>query len=175
MGPNRSAKHARQSAARVTIAAIAALLALPHFAVAESPSASPTQATTPGEVLVILAGDEEGPIDPDLSTVKALQVKPFNGYKSFKILSRSPLALVPNQAEEIGLPAARKLRITLLEKRKDGRFKVQVSINRPNKTDYLPLLEVAASPGERFFVAGQKYQGGTILIGVRVGDRPTHK
>src|ERR1700755_1520816 len=121
---------------------IAALLVLPQLAIGESPpAATPTPKPTPGEVLVILAGDDEGPIDPDLSSVKALQVKPFNGYKSFKILSRSPLALVPNQAEEIGLPAARKLRITLLERRKDGRFKVQVSINRPNKTDYLPLLE----------------------------------
>jgi hypothetical protein len=153
---------------------IAALLAFPQLSLAESPAAQPVR-KTPGEVLVILAGDEEGPIDPDLSSVKALQVKPFNGYKAFKILSRSRLLLVPNQAEEIELPAARKLRITLLERRKDGRFKVQVSINRPNKTDYLPLLEVAVQPGERFFVAGQKYQGGTILIGVRVGERPTHK
>lgn len=166
------AKLARQSA---VASVIAALLALPHFVMAESPAASPVPETTPAEVLVILAGDEEGPIDPDLSSVRALQVPPFNGYKAFKILSRSGLKLLPNRAEEIALPAARRLRITLLAKRKDGRFKVQVSINRPNKTDYLPLLEVAAKPGERFFVAGQKYQGGTILIGVRVGELPTHK
>jgi hypothetical protein len=174
VGPMSRAKLARQSAVGPVIAAL--LLALPHFAIAESPAAAPAAATTtPGEVLVILAGDEEGPIDPDLSTVRALQVKPFNGYKSFKILAREGLKLLPGQAEEIALPASRKLRITLLERRKDGRFKVQVSINRPNKTDYLPLLEVAAKPGERFFVAGQKYQGGTILIGVRVGELPTHK
>jgi hypothetical protein len=171
VGPMRRAKLAQQVAVAPLIAA---LLAVPQLALAESPAAQPV-GNTPGEVLVILAGDEEGPIDPDLSSVKALKVKPFNGYKSFKILSRSALSLTPNQAEEITLPAARKLRITLLERRKDGRFKVQVSINRPNKTDYLPLLEVAAQPGERFFVAGQKYQGGTILIGVRVGERPTHK
>lgn len=171
MGPMSRAKLAKQVAVAPLIAA---LLAVPQLGLAESTAAQPVR-TTPGEVLVILAGDEEGPIDPDLSTVKALKVPPFNGYKAFKILSRSGLSLVPNQAEEIELPAARKLRITLLERRKDGRFKVQVSINRPNKTDYLPLLEVAAQPGERFFVAGQKYQGGTILIGVRVGERPTHK
>jgi hypothetical protein len=173
VGPMSRAKLARQTAVGPMIAAL--LLALPQFAIAESPAAAPAPATTPGEVLVILAGDEPGPIDPDLSSVRALQVKPFNGYKSFKILSRAGLKLVPGQAEEIVLPAARKLRITLLDRRKDGRFKVQVSINRPNKTDYLPLLEVAAKPGERFFVAGQKYQGGTILIGVRVGELPTHK
>jgi len=171
VGPMSRAKLAKQVAVAPVIAA---LLAFPQLSFAESPAAQPVRAT-PGEVLVILAGDEEGPIDPDLSSVKALQVKPFNGYKSFKILSRSGLSLVPNQAEEIALPAARKLRITLLERRKDGRFKVQVSINRPNKADYLPLLEVAVQPGERFFVAGQKYQGGTILIGVRVVERPTHK
>jgi hypothetical protein len=170
--PMSRAKPARQSA---VASVIAAMLVLPHFASAESPAAAPAPEKIPGEVLVILAGDEEGPIDPDLSSVKALQVPPFNNYKAFKILSRAGLTLVPNQAEEIELPAARKLRITLLERRKDGRYRVQVSINRPNKTDYLPLLEVAAQPGERFFVAGQKYKGGTILIGVRVGERPTHK
>jgi hypothetical protein len=171
VGPMSRAKLARQSAVAVVIAA---MIALPHFAFAESPAAAPAPVKTPGEVLVILAG-VDGPIDPDLSSVKALQMPPFNNYTSFKILSREGLTLVPNQAEEIELPAARKLRITLLERRKDGRFRVQVSINRPNKSDYLPLLEVAAQPGERFFVAGQKYKGGTILIGVRVGERPTHK
>lgn len=149
------------------IPVIAALLA-PTLSQAES---APAPAATPGEVLVILAGDEDGPFDPSLSSVKALKVPPFNAYKSMKILGRSALSLVPDRADEIDLPNGRKLRITLVDRRKDGRFKVQVSINRPNKADYLPLLEVAAQPGEPFFVAGQKYQGGTLVIGVRVGER----
>ena len=30
-----------------------------------------------------------------------------------------------------------------------------------------PLLEVNASPGEHFFVAGQSYKGGVLVIGVK--------
>jgi hypothetical protein len=52
---------------------------------------------------------------------------------------------------------------------------VQVSINRANEKDYLPVLYVIASPGEPFFVAGQKFEGGTLVIGVRVGERPIVK
>lgn len=128
-----------------------------------------------GEVLVILAGDEAGPTDPSLSSLKALKQPPFNAYRSMKILSRSRLELTLERAFELDLPNGRKLRITLRERRSDGRAKVQVSINRPHQKDYLPLLEVIASPGEPFFVAGQKYQGGTLVIGLRIGDRPARK
>ena len=128
-----------------------------------------------GEVLVVLAQAAEGPIDPSLSSVRALKEPPFNAYKSMKILSRSALELEQHQSFDLDLPNGRWLRITLLERRKDGRWKVQVSINRPNQKDYLRTLEVIASPGEPFFVAGQKYQGGTLVIGVRIGQRPARK
>ena len=132
---------------------------------------SPSQTKTPAEILVIWASEDDGPFDPSLSSIKALKQPPFNGFKSMKIFSRENLKLAPEQPHEIQLPKGRKLRITLGERRRDGRFKVQVSINRPNKMDYLPLLEVIASPGEPFFVAGQKYYGGTLVIGVHVGER----
>jgi hypothetical protein len=61
--------------------------------------------------------------------------------------------------------------LTLLDRLPDGRAQVQVSINRPYEKDYLPLLQVKASLGEHFFVAGQKFEGGTLVIGVRVGER----
>ena len=51
----------------------------------------------------------------------------------------------------------------------DGRLRVRVSINRPNQTDYLPLLQVLASPGDPFFVAGQAHDGGTLVIGITLG------
>jgi hypothetical protein len=128
-----------------------------------------------GEVLVILAQPAEGPVDPSLSSLRALKEPPFNAYKSMKILSRSALELAQDQSFELDLPNGRWLRITLLERRADGRWKVQVSINRPNQKDYLRTLEVIASPGEPFFVAGQKYQGGTLVVGVRIGQRPARK
>jgi hypothetical protein len=132
----------------------------------------PATASAPvaGEVFVVLASEGDGSIDPSLSDIKALKQPPFNGFKSMKILSRAALKLDGDKAASVDLPNGRRLQLSLIERMPDGRAKVQVSINRPNQKDYLPLLQVIASPGEPFFVAGQKYQGGTLVIGVRVGE-----
>ena len=151
--------------------ALTVVLLLAPFAFADDQQQAPSGSKTPAEVLVIWASEGDGPFDPSLTSIKALKQPPFNGFKSMKIFARENLNLAPEEPREIQLPKRRKLRITLGERRRDGRFKVQVSINRPNKMDYLPLLEVIASPGEPFFVAGQKYYGGTLVIGVRVGER----
>ena len=57
--------------------------------------------------------------------------------------------------------------LRLLGSSRDGRHRVEVSINKPNKQDYLPLLTVLASK-QPFFVAGQSFKGGTLIIGVRL-------
>jgi hypothetical protein len=158
-------------AQRIWPGAVAAVLLLADVAVADDQQQGPSAAKTPAEVLVIWASEDDGPFDPTLTTIKALKQPPFNGFKAMKIFARENLNLAPEEPHEIDLPKGRKLRITLGERRRDGRYKVQVSINRPNKMDYLPLLEVIASPGEPFFVAGQRYYGGTLVIGVRVGER----
>lgn len=158
--------------AKFGLPAVMALLLWANSALADEAAAG---AKAPGDVFVILASEVEGPVDPSLSAVKALREPPFNTFKSMKILSRAGLSLVEGDAHELDLPNGRKLRITLRDRRRDGRFKVEVSINRPKQSDYLPLLEVIASPGEPFFVAGQKYQGGTLVVGVRVGERRTPK
>jgi len=121
------------------------------------------------QVLVILAKEEPGEVDPKLKQLRALQKPPFNGFKSMKVLSTSDVELSNDKAATVSLPNGRTLQIKLLARMPDGRNKVQVSINRPDKQDYLPLLTVIAS-GEPFFVAGQRYEGGTLVIGVRVGD-----
>jgi hypothetical protein len=141
------------------------LLMLASAALAEDKPA----AALPGEVFVILAG-ADGAIDPSLESVKALKEPPFNSFKSMKILSRTPIALKGSDSATVELPNGRRLLLALVERMADGRAKVQVSINKPNQKDYLPLLQVIASAGEPFFVAGQKYQGGTLVIGVRVGE-----
>jgi hypothetical protein len=126
------------------------------------------EAPVKGEVLVILAKEEAGEVDARLKQLPALQKPPFNGYKSMKVLSQKGVELAGERAATVALPNGRTLQLTLLERMPDGRHKVQVSINRPGKQDYLPLLTVMAS-GEPFFVAGQSYEGGTLVIGVRVG------
>jgi hypothetical protein len=127
-------------------------------------------AAVSGEVLVILAKEEAGEIDAQLKQLPALQKPPFSGFKSMKVLSTNGVTLKGDQASTVSLPNGRTLQLKLLERMPDGRHKVQVSINRPGKKeqDYLPLLTVIAS-GEPFFVAGQSYEGGTLVLGVRIG------
>jgi hypothetical protein len=127
--------------------------------------------TVPGEVLVVLASDKAGEIDPELAAIPALKKPPFSAFKSMKVLTRTDIKLKQGQPFTVSLPNGRHLMLTLSERLKDGRSKVQLSINKPNQKDYLPLLEVKAKAGEPFFVAGQSYEGGTLVIGVRVGEK----
>jgi hypothetical protein len=137
--------------------------------------ARPAAAADPvkGEVLVVLGKEEAGSIDPELGKVKALQQPPLNTFKSMKVLSKTPVTLEVGQEATVELPNGRKLVVKLDERMADGRFKVSVAINQPDKPG--PTMSIKASPGEHFFVAGQKHEGGTLIIGVKVGDRPAQK
>ena len=125
-----------------------------------------------GEVLVVLAREGAGRIDPTLANVPALRRPPFNSFSSMEVLSRPRVQLRVERPVTVELPNGRRLQLVLQQVMPDGRFRVRVSINRPNQNDYLPLLHVVASPGDPFFVAGQSHAGGTLVIGVSIGDRP---
>ena len=132
-----------------------------------------TTSSVPAEVLVILAKEEPGKIDPQLQKLTALRRPPFNSFRSMKILSRPKLKLIPGKDALVSLPNGRRMKLTLLRVMPDGRYKVKAAINRPDKSDYLPLLQVVASAGDPFFVAGQTYQGGTLVVGVIVDPKKT--
>jgi len=136
------------------------------------PAAAQPARVVSAEVLVVLAREEAGTIDPALASVPALRRPPFNAFRSMAVLSRPTVQLRLNTPADVPLPNGRRVRLMLQQVMPDGRFRVRVSINRPNLADYLPLLQVVASPGDPFFVAGQNHQGGTLVIGVRVGQRP---
>jgi hypothetical protein len=126
----------------------------------------------PAQVLVVLAKEEPGPVDPALRDEPALRRPPFNAFRSMQILEKPEVRLQVGRPSELTLPNGRKLQLTVERVMPDGRFRVKVSINRPNQSDYLPLLQVVASPGDPFFVAGQSHQGGTLVVGVRIGEKP---
>lgn len=134
---------------------------------------STTISNVPAEVLVVLAKEEPGDIDAELKKLTALRRPPFNSFRSMKILSRPKLTLTPGKDALVSLPNGRRVKLTLLRVMPDGRYKVRAAINRPNKSDYLPLLQVVASAGDPFFVAGQTYQGGTLVVGVTVDPKKT--
>jgi len=128
------------------------------------------QESVKGEVLVVLAKEAAGPIDARLKSIAALQKPPFNGFGTKELLATHPVTLSDAEPATVQLPNGRSLLIKLVERMPDGRHKVSVSINRPDKKDYLPLLTVIASD-EPFFVAGQKHAGGTLVIGVQIGAK----
>ncbi len=136
------------------------------------PDAAQAQSSVTSEVLVVLAREEVGEVDRALTGLPALRRPPFNAFRSMKLLERKALKLSKGKPVQVRLPNGRALRIALLGRLPDGRYRVKVSINRPKRRDYLPLLTVVAAPGDPFFVAGQRYQGGTLVVGVRVGTPP---
>ena len=132
-------------------------------------SAKAEALNVPAEVLVVLGSSEGAGLDPQLDKLEALRKAPFDSFPRKTLLQRVEVRLTLGSAAEIDLPNGRKLRLSWLETLKDGRFRLSLSINKPGQRDYLPVMTVVAAAGDPFFVAGQKYDGGTLIIGVRAG------
>jgi hypothetical protein len=149
------------------------VLATGLMMLAATAAAQPAQRrTVPAQVLIVLAAEDGARhVDPALANVPALRQPPFDTYRSLRLLESPEIELRVGRPHEIPLPNGRRVRIVLREITSDGRFRFQISINRPGEQDYLPELSVVASPGDPFFVAGQSYQQGTLVIGFRLGPR----
>lgn len=164
---------ARPRSARFTRRTLLALACAAPFVVAhEGAHAQP--AHVGGEVLVILGSAQPAGgagSDAQLDKLEALRKPPFDSFPRKTLLKRAEVKLEVGSESEVELPNGRRLRLALLEKLKDGRFRVSLSINKPGQRDYLPVMTVAAAAGDPFFVAGQKHDGGTLIIGVRIGTR----
>lgn len=149
------------------------LLCLAVFAMVLVAGAAQAQApkTVSGEVLIILAKEAPGEVDDSLKDIAALKQDPFSRFKSMKLLSKPSITAEVKKPVELKLPNGRTLQIELAGVMSDGRLRVKVSINKPDKKDYLPLVQVLVSPGEPFFCAGQNHEGGTLVVGVTLGEK----
>ncbi|MCA9531938.1 MAG: hypothetical protein KC543_17565 [Myxococcales bacterium] len=157
------------AAARLALAALASMVACGAPRAAAAP---PSAAHETAEVLIVLASEAPGTIDPRLADLPALQRAPFSALRSMKLLAHPKVRLTEGEDVDVDLPNGRQLRLRLVQVLPDARYRVKVSINRPGQKDYLPLLQVVASRGDPFFVAGQRYADGTLIVGVRVGEAP---
>jgi hypothetical protein len=156
---------ALRTALVVVVFAVGSMLAVTAHAQRE-------RGPVPAEVLIVLATTNgERNIDRRLADVPALRQPPFNTYRSLTLLDSPEIELRIGRAHEVPLPNGRRIRIVLREITSDGRYRFQVSINRPGEQDYLPELSVVASPGDPFFIAGQSFRDGTLVIGFRLGPR----
>ena|SRR5258706_660601 len=127
-----------------------------------APPAAPVQA----EVTVIHAtNDADGGIDPRIGKVPNL-----GNYKSYKLLSRTSVPIKMGLPSTTTLPNQRTLQLSLKDV-KGNQFIIDTSINQPGGTAFLPLLEVRAAVDVSVFIAGQTYQNGMLIIGIKVLPR----
>ena len=119
------------------------------------------------EIMILHATTAPGPgsIDPQIGNLPQLKRPPFSSYNTYKLLDRKGLGLEKGKPVTYVMPNKRVLQVTLQDVTADGRFKVAAAINDPNGGPFLKLLEVTASANETFFVAGQSYDGGMLVIG----------
>ena len=115
------------------------------------------------DVLVIHAANVPGgTIDPQLANLRQLKNVPFNSYNSFKLLDTKSLPLVksgPSIALKNGYNFS--LSLTSIEGKQ---LHIVPSLSKTATPN--PLPEVSAKAGEPFFVAGQSYEGGILIIAV---------
>lgn len=144
---------------------------------ADTSSAPPRQAPSgamSAEVIVLHATNDGSGIDPKIGKMPALGQPPFSSYNSYKLLDRVTLPLAKGKSSTTKLPTGRDLMVSLkdvIEPRKKDeprRYAVTASIQKPDGNTFLPLLEVSAKAGEPFFVAGQNYKGGSLVLGIKV-------
>jgi hypothetical protein len=123
-------------------------------------------ATIDAEVSVIHAtNDPDGGIDPAIGKLPNL-----GNYKSYRLLQRSKVSMKKGAPTTTTLPNARTLQITLKDV-KEPQYVIDTSINAPGGTAFLPLLEVRATVGAPVFIAGQSYQSGMLIIGIKILPR----
>jgi len=161
----------------VAIAALTASGATSAQAPAPSGSAktsSPNVKRARAEIIVLHATNDKKGIDPKIGKLPELAKPPFSSYDSYKLLHRAEIELSKGQADTRKLPDDGQLAVTLneiVEPAKKGdpiRFAVGASIQKPGGRAFLPGVTVSAKKGEIFFVAGQTYNKGILVIGIRI-------
>ena len=162
----QSKRLARRGFAKLAVLGTAGLafglaLGLPRDAFAQKANA---------EVMVLHATQAPGPgsIDPQIGNLPQLKKPPFSSYNTYKLLDRKGLALEKGKPVTYAMPNKRVLQVTLQDVMPDGRFKIAAAINDPSGGAFLKLLEVTAAANETFFVAGQSYDGGILVLGFTV-------
>jgi hypothetical protein len=165
------ARLARPSAvvgAFVVAAALALAVKLPT-AYADAPKAGATAAKViNADVMIMLATQVDGGsfIDPLIGSMPQLTKPPFSAYNNYRLLDKKSLPLETGKAASYKLVNDRVLQVTYIEETADRRHHVSAAINQPGGKAFLKLLEVKAAPNETFFVGGQSYKGGSLVLAI---------
>ncbi len=160
----------------LVIAAGISLAPVPSIAFAEeaAPKTAAQEQSVTTEFLVLHGTNDGTGIDAKIGKLPELSKPPFSAYNSYKLLEKSAPSASKSKASTTKLPNGAVLKVTLkdiIEPKKKGdvkKYVMSASIQKPGGNTDLPLLEVNARAGETFFVAGQNYKGGILVIGIKV-------
>jgi len=152
-----SFRSSRRSIALAGLVAACGLFA--HVPAAEA------QPAPKAEVLVIHGTECDKPsVDPQIGEVPALK------YKCYKLLDKKLLPLTQGAASTMPLANGRTFQVVYGGQAGDKppRFKVATSISKPEGGGFNPLAEITAEAGKKFHVGGFAYQGGSLLLAIRI-------
>jgi hypothetical protein len=118
------------------------------------------------EVTLVLATNQgDGGVDPRIGKLPR-----FGDYKAYRLLSRTNVTIQKSPPASTRLPNGRTLQMALKEVR-DSRYIIDTSINQPDGATFLPLVELRATVDVPVYFAGQTYEGGMLIIGIKVLPR----
>lgn len=120
--------------------------------------------------LVVAHGKNGGKgIDPKLSKHKELQSPPFSSYDSYDLLEAATRTLTRGKPTSLKLPDGGELRVGLedIEEAagKPVRLVLKATVKKPGGDE--SNVQVKVKPGAIFFVAGQKYDKGILVLGIK--------
>lgn len=152
----------------LSLATAPAVAAAGPAAPAAPPASGPAPVTFAAEVMVLHGTNAGGGIDGRIGNLAQLKRPPFSAYDTYKLLTqtRTPLAL--NAESPSVLPDGGKVRMTIRQAVAPGRRKMAVTIQKPDGTVFLPLVEVTTGTDEAFFVAGYRHKNGILVIGIKL-------
>ncbi len=120
------------------------------------------------EVMVIHATKAAAPgsYDPRIGDVSRLKEPPFDAFNTYQLLDKRTLELEAGKSGSVVLPNQRTLQVAYTGLTGDSRHDVSASISQADGNSFLKLLRVSASVGQTFFVAGQSYLGGNLVLAI---------
>jgi hypothetical protein len=120
------------------------------------------------EIMVLFATQVEGhgSIDPAIGNLPQLKKPPLSAYNTYKLLDKRSLAIQMGASSTYTLANGRVLQVSFVEPTAEHGFHVKAAINQPGGNAYLKLLELTAKANEPFFVGGQSFNGGSILLAI---------
>lgn len=131
---------------------------------ARAQAAPPPPASPRAEVLVLHGTNCTTPrVDPAVG-----DVVPPSKHGCWVVKDKGLLPLVQGTPSTMRLPSGRTFRIDYNGLTPEKRFKVAALINKPNTTEFLPLAEFTADPGRKFHVGGFAYEGGSLVLAIRI-------